>query len=67
MPMIMPMLLSALLDDCSFDNAAAWLVTMTLAEGGVEGDDDGRGGTAVLVMVALTNTLVATPFAARAD
>ena len=63
--MIMPMLLSALLDDCSFDNAAAWLVMMTL-EGGVEGDDDGRGGTAVLVMVALTNTLVATPFAARA-
>ena len=43
---------------------------MTLAEGGGEGesdgDDDGGGEIAVLVTVGLANTLVATPFAARA-
>ena len=67
MPMIMIMLLSALPDDWSFDNAAAELVTITLAEGGGgEGGGDGGGEIAVLVTVGLTNTLVATPFAARA-
>ena len=69
-PMIGPMLLPlAPSDDSSFDNAAAELVTMTFEGGGGEGDDDDDGGgeTAVLVMVGLTNTLVVTPFAARAD
>ena len=69
-PMIGPMLLPlAPSDDSSFDSAAAELVTMTFPEGGGEGDDgdDGGGETAVLVMVGLTNTLVVTPFAARAD
>ena len=69
-PMIGPMLLPlAPSDDSSFDNAAAELVTMTFEGGGGEGDDDDDGGgeTAVLVMVGLTNTMVVTPFAARAD
>ena len=65
MPMIM-LLLSALPDDSSLDNAADELVTMTLAEGGGE-SDSGGGETAVLVMVGLAKTLVVTPFAARAD
>ena len=63
-PMLLPLAPS---DDSSFDNAADELVTLTFKGGGGEGDDDGGGETAVLVMVGLTNTMVVTPFAARAD